>query len=148
MPKHFRIAEVFLADVQDWIARINYPGSSTVIAVREALILKLLRINVTREDQYQWRLTIQAQAARVVVIHDRATREGHHAIGKGNRHRQVLPVNQIPRDRMTPTNVARCVPEGVVLIEQMVLALEKDQTIRVVHPVLGRREMKTWTARG
>lgn len=54
----------------------------------------------------------------------------------------MLPVDEITADRVAPTHVPPFVAEGIVLIEQMVLAVVIDQAIRVVHPVSFRCKMK------
>ena len=53
--------------------------------------------------------------------------------------------HQIDTDRVPPTHVSPGVAEGIVLIEQVPLALEKDQTVGVVHPLeLTDTERSRW----
>ena len=60
----------------------------------------------------------------------------------GERDRQFLPVDEIAADGVAPTHVAPGVAERVVLVEEVVFAVEPDQPVGVVGPVLARRKMK------
>ena len=51
-------------------------------------------------------------------------------------------MHEVAADRVPPRHVAPRVPERVVLVEEVVLALVVDEPVRVVHPVLGRREVE------
>ena len=51
-------------------------------------------------------------------------------------------MNQIRTHGVPPTHVAPFVAKGIVLIEEMVLAFVVDQSIGIIHPVLGWGEME------
>ena len=51
-------------------------------------------------------------------------------------------MHEVAADRVAPGHVAPRVAERVVLVEEVVLALVVDEPVRVVHPVLGRREVE------
>jgi hypothetical protein len=54
---------------------------------------------------------------------------------------EFVPVEEIGADGVAPAHVSPLVAEGVVLEEEMVLALEVDEAVGVVGPVLGRGEV-------
>jgi hypothetical protein len=47
----------------------------------------------------------------------------------------MCPIHQIGADGMSPVDVAVIGAIGVVLIEQVILALPLDQAIRIVQPI-------------
>ncbi len=63
------------------------------------------------------------------------------------RHREFLPVEQILAYRVPPAHVAPDVAEGVVLKEEMILAFEVDEAVRIVSPVFFRREVELGAVR-
>ena len=50
-------------------------------------------------------------------------------------------MEQVFADCVTPTHVSPLISEGVVLEEEVVLALEVDEAVGVVCPVFGGREV-------
>ena len=52
----------------------------------------------------------------------------------GQRHRKVIPVEQVLAHRMTPKHAVPKTGIGIVLIEEMILAFEVDQAVGVVQP--------------
>ena len=75
------------------------------------------------------------------VDHD-AAREDHHALLFAQRDRQVLPVQHVGADGVAPAHMAPRLAEGIVLVEEVVLALVEDEPVRVVHEVPRRREVE------
>jgi hypothetical protein len=75
------------------------------------------------------------------MVDDNAAGEDHGPILLGNGDRQLVPMKQVGADGMAPAHVAPLISEGIVLKEEMVLALEVDEAIRVVRPVCGGREV-------
>ena len=55
------------------------------------------------------------------------------------RNRQMLPMNHVLADRMAPMHVRPIRAVRMMLIEQMILAVEIDRPVRIAHPV-GRRQ--------
>ena len=140
VPEHLRVTELAIVDVQDRIAGVARPGPAAVGAVGQRLLLVVrLGRGVDRDHR---RVLLGAETAGVAVVHHRAAREGHLVAELGDRQRQLLPVHEVLADRVAPGHVAPRVPERVVLVEEVVLALVVDHPVRVVHPVLRRREMK------
>jgi hypothetical protein len=56
--------------------------------------------------------------------------------------RQLFPVHQIGTDRVTPCYVTPFDAPGVMLKEEMILALVVNQPVWIIHPVFFRRKMK------
>src|SRR5262249_9417709 len=54
-------------------------------------------------------------------------------------------MNQVAADCVAPAHVAPPLARGVVLVEEVILAIVEDHSIRVVHPILRGREVKLWT---
>ena len=120
-PEDLRIAKIGHIQIQNRICRILRPGTSTVIAKRKILRLQSgpgFRFgSVPRVDRDQTMLTAGAEAARIVLVNDRAARENHHAVLFRQRHRQLLPMKKITADRVPPAHVAPLVAERIVLKE-------------------------------
>ena len=134
----FGIAEVLQSEIDDRVAGILRPRASTVDAVRE--VLCLLRLRVPRVDGHEARAPA-AQPARVRAIHDRAAGEDHDAVLLAECDRQVFPVQQVAAHTMSPAHMPPPVAERVVLVEQVILAVEEHEPVRVVHEVRWRREV-------
>ena len=83
-----------------------------------------------------------AQPARVRPVHDGAARKDHDAVFLAHRQRQVLPPQQVAAHGVAPAHMPPFVALGVVLVEEVILAVEEDQPVRVVHEVLRRREVE------
>ena len=57
-----------------------------------------------------------------------------------NRNREMLPVNQILTNSMTPMHKSPFEPIRIILIEKVVFPPVKHKSVRVIHPVfLGRK---------
>jgi hypothetical protein len=55
----------------------------------------------------------------------------------------MFPVEQVAADGVPPAHVPPFIAFGVVLVEEVILAIEEDQPVRVVHEVLRGCEVKT-----
>lgn len=53
----------------------------------------------------------------------------------------MLPVDQVAADGMAPMNFLVRGTVGIVLVEQVILALPMDEAVGVIHPVGGRQEV-------
>ena len=82
-----------------------------------------------------------AEAASVVVVDDDAAGEDHDAVIFGDGDGQFVPVKEVGADGVAPTHVSPLVAEGVVLEEEMVFVLEEDESVGVVGPMFGGREV-------
>ena len=140
VPEHLRVAELAVEVVEHRVTGVLGPGPTAVGAVGQRLIL-VVRPRA-RVDRHHRRVAARAEAARVLVVDHRATREDRLVSLLRDRDGQLLPVHEIAADRVTPRHVAPRVPERVVLVEEVILALVVDEPVGVVHPVLGRSEMK------
>src|SRR5688572_24643054 len=54
----------------------------------------------------------------------------------------MFPLDQVLAHGMSPTHVAPFVALRIVLVEQMILPLEVDHAVRIVHPVFRWGEVK------
>src|SRR4051794_9652049 len=54
----------------------------------------------------------------------------------------MLPMHQVRAHRMPPTHMPPFDPERIELVKQVILALEENQPIRVVHPIGRGRKVK------
>jgi hypothetical protein len=50
-------------------------------------------------------------------------------------------MKQVRADGMSPTHVPPLITQGIELIEEMILTVKVDETIRIVGPILARREV-------
>src|ERR1700676_3691531 len=57
----------------------------------------------------------------------------------------MLPMHQVAANSMAPAHMTPSVAERIVLIEEVVLSLVVHQSVRIIHPILFRREMELRT---
>ena len=146
VPEDLGIAEVREAQVEHRVARVLRPGATAVAARGQVLGLPV--VAMARIDGDEARRTGRtAKAARVGLVHHRAAREDHHPAFFAQGHLQVLPAQEVAAHGVAPAHVSPAVAEGVVLIEEVVLAVEKDEAVGVVHEVAGRGEVEAWPQR-
>ena len=132
----------------DRIAGVLRPAAPFVVAVGDALILKIVSAGlfsdgvVVGEDRDERRSTVDAQPGGVFPVDYRATgKDVTQRIGiQGNG--QVFPVYQIRAERMPPMHRPPYRAIGVVLVKEMILAFIVEHPIRIVHPMGRRREVK------
>ena len=142
VPEHLRVAEVVRADVEDRVAGVLGPGGTAVGAVGEGLLLLAGRLLRTGVHGDQGRVLPGPEAGGVVLVQHHAAGEDHFLVVLRNGQRELLPVGQVGADGVAPGHVAPGVAGRVVLEEQVVPALVVDQSVGVVHPVLGRGEVE------
>lgn len=135
--------------LHDRVRGIFRPGAARIRAVGDALGEGLIfrgRGGVAGggvdRDQRRRLAACGLEAGGVVPVHHGGAGE-HGAQGVRQQGvRQLLPVNQIFADGVAPGHVAPFGSEWVVLEEEMVLALEEDEAVRVVQPVFTRRKVE------
>jgi hypothetical protein len=144
MPKHFWITKLGRTDIQQRVARIFGPGAPAVCAVCQVLGLFFRCVSSVNGDH--WRLTIAAQATGVAPVHHRAAGEDHNPIFFKEGNWKMLPLYQVMTDGVPPAHVPPTLAKWVVLVEQVILAGIKDQSIWVVHEISWRGEVNlgTW----
>lgn len=84
---------------------------------------------------------MSAESTRVVLIDNRTTCKDHDAVFLRQSNWELLPMEEIATYCVTPTHMTPLVAEWIVLEVQMVFAFEVDQTVRIICPMLARREM-------
>ena len=145
-PEDFRIAKIGHVKIQDRILSVLGPGSAAIIAKGEVLRLEgRARCglgSVRGIDCYETRLRAGAESTGVVLIDDGAAGKDHDAMLFRNSDRQFTPMHQIAADGVAPTHVTPAVGEGIELEEQMILAIEVDQTVGIVGPIARRGKME------
>jgi hypothetical protein len=75
-------------------------------------------------DCHEARFAGGAEAAGIVLVHHGASREDHDAVLFRESDRQFFPMDEIAADGVPPTHVAPGVAERVVLVEEVILAVE------------------------
>ena len=85
---------------------------------------------------------IAAEAACVVAVFHGGTTEDGDAVFFVEGDGELLPVDEVGRDGVTPAHVAPLVADGVELEEEIVLAVEEDGAVGVVDPVGRRAEVE------
>ena len=89
-------------------------------------------------DQHERRLAVLAQPACIFPIHHRAAAADRAHVIWRDSIPDFLPVNEVAADRVSPVHVAMRPTVRVVLVEQVILAIEKDQTVWIVVPAATR----------
>ena len=150
-PKYFRIAKIGHMQVENRILAILRPSSATIVAKSEILRLKgrarAARRRVPCVYSHHASLSAGTEAASVSAVDYRASGEDHDAVLFRQGDRQLFPMEQIGADCVAPTHMSPFVAERVELKEQMIFAVEVHYAIRIVRPMLTRREMKLWPVR-
>jgi len=134
--------EVREVEIEHGVGGVLGPGAAAVVAVGEVLRLEGLAVGGARGvagvDGDQARLTGCTEAAGIVLVHDGAAGEDHDAVFFRESDGHFLPVDEIAADGVAPTHVAPGIAEGVVLVEEVVFAVEPDEAVGIVGPVLAR----------
>jgi hypothetical protein len=47
----------------------------------------------------------------------------------------MSPVDEVPADGMTPAHMSPYIPKWIVLVKQVILAVEEHQSVRIVHEI-------------
>ena len=76
-----------------------------------------------------------------MLVNDGAAGKDHVVLVLGDRDRQVLPVHHVGADGVSPAHVSPNGAERIVLVEEVIFALEVDHPVGVVHKVLRRSEV-------
>ena len=146
VPEDVGVAEVRHFQVEDGICGEFGPGAAPVVAPGEVLGLQcgagagFGRVPCVDGDETG--LAIGAEAARVVLIHNGRAGEDHDSVFLRKGDGEFLPVEQIGADGVAPAHVAPGVALGIVLVKEVVLAVEPDEAVRVIGPVGLRGEVE------
>ena len=149
VPDYFGIAEIANARVGDYgVALVFGPGTASVVAVRDGLVLKVVatsffaRHQVVGKHGNHRRLAIDTKSTGVFPVDDGAARKNV-AEGVGiQSNGQIAPIHQILAHCVRPVHGTPYFILGVMLIKQVVFSLVIDHAIGVVHPHLGWGEME------
>ena len=141
MEEHLRIAEVDQAGIgKDRIGRVWSERTGLVVADRDTLDLSLTMVSKHRKDTVDGRGA--TETADSFAIHDRTAGERHpqHRVRR-QRCRQISPTHKISADGMAPMDGAPRELVRIMLIEKMILSVQMDEPVRIVHPVGWRSEV-------
>ena len=87
---------------------------------------------------------ILAETCRILLIHNRTTREDMTYRVAGDGWVEMLPMNQVLAYGMAPVHVAPLASVWVILEVEMILTILIYHTVRVVHPTVERSEVIRW----
>ena len=87
------------------------------------------------------------EAAGVLAVHYDAARERHFAVLLWDCDRKLLPIQEVHANGMPPTHVAPFITERIELIEEVILLVKVNQAVRIVCPMIARREVHLMTVR-
>ena len=87
---------------------------------------------------------ILAETCRILLIHNRTTREDMTYRVAGDGWIEMLPMNQVLAYSMTPVHVAPLASVWVILEIEMILTILIHHSVRVVHPTIKRSEVIRW----
>ncbi len=148
MPNHLGIAKIRNARTgQNRVARIFCPAAPFIQAVSQTLGLKSFSTQlfcpmiVIGKNRYQWRILLSTQATAIGVIKHCTAGKNSAVFIREERRRQMLPMHQILTDCMPPMHGPPNIGIGVLLIKQVILTIQINHPVRVVHPLLQRRKM-------
>ena len=142
MPEYLGVAFTMLEALvgHDGFALVEqFEGTPFVRAVGQRLVER----SACKRKTCQKRLGVALLLAqRVVVVNGTGAGEDSTvAIGQ-DRVGQLLPVNHVLTDRVAPGHVPPFVAFGVVLEEEMILAIVVHHAVRIVQPVLHGRKVE------
>ena len=135
MPEDFRVAEITLRRSKDRIPVIFLERPAVVQAIGHTLHLPVAGRGIESHD------SASAKTGGIILIHHTATAEDRTQGIRGDRHRLMLPMNQVLADRMPPVHIPPHRAIRIVLIEQMILTILVHHAVRIIHPSPSRREM-------
>ena len=141
IPLDLRVAEFGHAEIEHGIARVLRPRAAAVRAVRDVLVLQAGLAPGGRVDRDEGRLAGAGEAARVVRVDHGTAGKDHRVLVRMQRDGKFFPMLQVGADGMAPADVAPHVAVRIVLVEQVVFAVEPEQAVRIVDPVAAGREM-------
>ena len=137
MPEHLRVAQVVVVVLDDGIGRIAGEVIASVGAVGHALLL----LAVAASRRVECHHSIGAEAGGVVLVDDGRTGEDVSQRVARESHGLFRPVHEVGRGGVAPRHVAPVVALRVILVEEVVSAVDVDHSVRVIHPVLGGGEV-------
>ena len=140
VPEDLGVAEVPGPDVEHGVPPVLAPRPAGVHAHREVLRLAVVAVPGVDRDEAGGRVGA-AEPARVPPVVDGAAGEGHDAVLLPQGEGEVAPAQHVGARRVPPAHVPPDVALGVVLVEEVVLAAEVHEPVRVVHEVARRREV-------
>ena len=119
VPEDLGVAEAHESKIEDGIAGKFRPGASAIAAEGEVLVLQVRGRAGIDGDQTAGSLLarVAAEAAGVVAVLDRGAAEDGHAILFRDGEGELLPVDEVGRDRVAPAHVDPLVAGGVQLEE-------------------------------
>src|SRR6266511_4760519 len=102
IPEYLWVAEILdvLRGFKDWVTLIFRPSAALVSAVRQALGLAS-RLRVMREDCDHG---FFAKPSSIVPVNDGTAREDHSVLIGSECNRQMLPVDEVTADRVSPVD--------------------------------------------
>src|ERR1700761_2690656 len=136
IPTDAGVAEVSHVEIEDGVAGGLRPVAAFVEADGEVLGLadSFRGLGVAGGDGDET-VPVRAEAAGVAMIDDDAAGEDHGVVMFGNGNGKLMPVEEVSADGVAPAHVSPLIAVGVVLKEEVVLALEEDEAVGIVRPV-------------
>ena len=138
VPEHLRVAMIAARQIEHRVARVLRPGAPAIVAERQVLRLPLLGVaRVDRDEARRARAVPHSPLvfeASTTALPEKIMMPSSSRMASG----QMLPSQQVAADGVAPAHMPPLVALGVVLVEEVVLAVEEDQPVRVVHEVLSR----------
>src|SRR6202020_1413144 len=89
----------------------------------------------------------RAKTAAILAIDHYTPGKDHGVAFFRDGHRQLLPMQQVFANRMAPAHMPPLIAKGVVLEEQVILPMEVHQAVRIIGPIVLRREVYLWSIR-
>lgn len=144
MPDHLGVT-VIRPDMADHrVVRVFRPGSSTIIAVRDALGKRFGRVDVSacgRVEGDQWISFALFEPSRILPVDDSGSGEDGSEFVRFQRVVELGPMHQIRTDSVAPGHVTPLNAVRIVLEEEVVFSLIENQPVRVVYPVFAWGEV-------
>src|ERR1700751_2602925 len=131
VPRDAWVAEICQLKVEYGVSAVPCPCAPIISAVGD--ILRLARTvwrvagpRVNRHHAHSFGIT---KPAGIVFVYDNAASKGHYAILFGDSDGKFFPVEHVRTYGVAPTHVAPLIAERIVLVEEMVFAMEEDESV-------------------
>jgi len=135
VPEHFRVSEISHVRSDDRISGIFDERTPAV-----GTVCKTLRLVVTGSRVYGDDCVFPESSRVVFINHATATEDCAESI-RPDGIVEMLPMNKIAANGMSPSHVFPLRSVRIILIVEMIFAVAEEHSVRVVHPTIERSVM-------
>src|SRR5690606_5075957 len=145
VPHHFWVSKICYSRIgQNRISFIFGPAATFVIAIGKTLVLMLSTFFLLQYLIVMGKYSnkgILSKSCRIFMVHYRTSGKNCSQGVWKERYLLFLPIYKILTDSMSPMHWAPNRTVRIVLVKQMVFAVQINHPIRIIHPTFCRRKV-------